>query len=115
MNWNQKLLKISNKKIKELQEKLSKWNCYNCYHFREWSSLDLEPSYCNSTSYWNLKTFPFFKDMKCFSPSYDYLVQNDPELKELDELRNNSLFHNAKQVKILTGIINDILKTRYNY
>lgn len=53
--------------------------------------------------------------MKCFSPSYDYLVQNDPELKELDELRNNSLFHNAKQVKILTGIINDILKTRYNY
>ena len=85
-------MKETNESIKKNQEDIKSAWCTQCiycttpsFDYEWWYT---EPWYCNkewNQNYWNLKSFPFKKHKKCFSPDLHFLIYLDKDLTELDD------------------------------
>jgi hypothetical protein len=79
---NQNEIKDIREKIKEIPK-----NCCNCWHlnteyYEEYSSNCYQ--YCSiNDSYWNLNSFPFKKEQKCFMFDISFLDYLDSDIWKL--------------------------------
>jgi len=89
--------------IEKIREKIKNIprNCRYCINLYQWwldyESGYYEPSYCQEReSVWNLNSFPFKKEQKCFELDYEFI---DFEDTELIDLRNGQEYDKRNKLR----------------